>query len=59
MLHCEKLISEKKVHQLLDWKHSGFSLDAGDKPIASEDVEGRRRLAEPKRSGDRQPARLP
>lgn len=46
MLHREKLISEKKVHQLLDWKHSGFSLDAGDKPIAADDVEGRRRLAE-------------
>jgi hypothetical protein len=46
MLHREKLISEKKVRQLLDWKYSGFSLDAGDKPIAADDVEGRRRLAE-------------
>ncbi len=45
-LRREKLISEKKARQLLGWKHSGFSLDAGDKPVASHDVEGRRRLAE-------------
>ncbi len=42
----EKLISAKKARQLLGWKHSGFSLDAGEKPVASHDVEGRRRLAE-------------
>ncbi|MBL9155007.1 MAG: transposase [Verrucomicrobiales bacterium] len=45
-LHHEKLISEKKARQLLAWTHSGFSLDAGEKPVASHDVEGRRRLAE-------------
>ncbi len=28
------------------WTHSGFSLDAGEKPVASQDVEGRKRLAE-------------
>ncbi len=42
----EKLISEKKARQLLGWKHSGFSVDAGESPVASRDVEGRRRLAE-------------
>ncbi len=38
----EKLISEKKARQLLGWKHSGFSVDAGESPVASRDVEGRR-----------------
>ena len=42
----ERLISEKKARQLPGWKHSGFSLDAGEKHVASDDVEGRRRLAE-------------
>jgi len=42
----EKLISQRKARQLLTWKNSGFSLDAGDKPISAKDVEGRRRLAE-------------
>ena len=42
----EKLISQRKARQLLAWKNSGFSLDAGEKPIAANDVEGRRRLAE-------------
>ncbi len=40
----EKLISEKKSRQLLNWKHSGFSLDAGDKPVHS--AAGRQQLAE-------------
>jgi hypothetical protein len=31
----EKLISAKKASQLLGWKHSGFSLDAGEKPVES------------------------
>jgi hypothetical protein len=44
-LRREKLVSEKKARQLLGWKHSGFSLDAGEKPVASHDIEGRRRLA--------------
>ena len=42
----EKLLSRKKADQMLTWKHSGFSLDAGDKPVAAFDVDGRRRLAE-------------
>jgi hypothetical protein len=42
----EKLISEKKARQLLGWTHSGFSLDAGEKPVAARDADGRRRLAE-------------
>ena len=40
----EKLISEKKSRQLLNWKHSGFNLDAGDKPVHS--AAGRQQLAE-------------
>jgi len=45
-LRREKLISEKKLRHLLGWKHSGFNLDAGDKPVAANNVEGRRCLAE-------------
>ena len=45
-LLSEKLISDKKARQLLGWKHSGFSLDAGEKPVASHDLDGRRRLAQ-------------
>ncbi len=40
----KKIISERKARQLLDWKHSGFSLDAGDKPVHS--AAGRQQLAE-------------
>jgi len=46
LLRREKLISESKLRQLLAWNHSGFSLDASEKPVASSDVEGRKRLAE-------------
>jgi hypothetical protein len=46
LLRDEKLISERKLRQLLAWTHSGFSLDAGEKPVAPYDVEGRKRLAE-------------
>ena len=46
LLRDEKLISESKLRQLLAWTHSGFSLDAGEKPVAPHDVEGRKRLAE-------------
>ena len=46
LLRDEKLISERKLRQLLAWTHSGFSLDAGGKPVAPHDVEGRKRLAE-------------
>jgi hypothetical protein len=34
------------LRQLLAWTHSGFSLDAGEKPVAPHDVEGRKPLAE-------------
>jgi len=40
----EKLLSDKKARQLLNWKHSGFSLDAGDRPVNS--AAGRQQLAE-------------
>jgi hypothetical protein len=46
LLRREKLISDRKLRQLLAWTHSGFSLDAGEKPVAPNDVEGRKRLAE-------------
>ena len=46
VLRREKLISEKRLRQLLGWAHSGFHLDAGKEPVAAGDVEGRRRLAE-------------
>jgi hypothetical protein len=46
LLRDEKLISEKKLRQILAWTHSGFSLDASEKPVAPHDVEGRKRLAE-------------
>ena len=45
-LRREKLISEKKLRQLLGWTHSGFNLDAGEEPVGSHDVYGRQRLAE-------------
>jgi len=45
-LRREKLISEKKLRQLLGWTHSGFNLDAGEDPIGSHDFHGRQRLAE-------------
>ena len=46
VLRGEKLISEKKLRQLLGWTHSGFNLDAGEDPIGSHDVHSRQRLAE-------------
>jgi len=55
----EKLLSRKKADQMLTWKHSGFSLDAGDKPVSSYNIAGRRNLAEPERSGDRLPPGSP
>ena len=41
-----KLLTERKARDLLAWRHSGFNLDAGEKPVAADDVEGRRDLAE-------------
>ena len=37
-----KLLTEKKARDLLNWKHSGFNLDAGEKPVAADDIDGRR-----------------
>jgi hypothetical protein len=37
-----KLLTEKKARDLLSWKHSGFNLDAREKPVAADDVDGRR-----------------
>ena len=55
-----KHLSARKTADLLSWKHSGFHIDSGgEAPIAPHDTDGRKRLAEPERSGDRQPARLP
>ncbi len=45
-LVSHKLLSEKKACDLLGWKHSGFNLDAGEKAVAADDIDGRRRLAE-------------
>jgi hypothetical protein len=42
-----KLISPKKLADLLSWKHSGFHIhDGGEKPVAAHDSAGRKRLAE-------------
>ena len=46
-LHKAKLISNKRIANLLSWKHSGFSIHSGGvKPIAQFDRKGRQRLAE-------------
>ena len=45
-----KHLSAQKVSELLAWKHSGFHIDGGEKPVASGDTKGRQRLAEPERS---------
>jgi len=34
------------VAKLLSWRHSGFTLDAGESPLAAADTAGRQRLAE-------------
>ena len=42
-----KLISPKKLADLLAWKHSGFHIhDGGEKPVPGHDSAGRKRLAE-------------
>jgi hypothetical protein len=42
-----KLISPKKLADLLSWKHSGFSIhDGGEKAVPAHDSAGRKRLAE-------------
>ena len=46
-LLAAKLISQRKVTELLGWKHSGFHIDSGgEAPVAPHDTDGRRRLAE-------------
>ena len=41
-----KHLSAQKVSELLAWKHSGFHIDGGEKPVAPGDTKGRQRLAE-------------
>gem|GEM_PF-1256792 len=46
-LRDAKLISPKKLADLLSWKHSGFHIDnGGEKPVPAHDTAGRRGLAE-------------
>jgi hypothetical protein len=45
-LRAAKLVSAQKVTELLSWKHSGFHIDGGEKPVAPGDTKGRQRLAE-------------
>jgi hypothetical protein len=46
-LRESKLISPKKLADLLAWKHSGFHIhDGGEKPVPAHDSAGRKRLAE-------------
>ena len=35
-----------QIAKLQNWRHSGFSVDAGEAPLAADDAAGRRRLAE-------------
>jgi hypothetical protein len=39
-------LADWQVAKLKNWRHSGFSVDAGEAPIAAADATGRRRLAE-------------
>ncbi len=41
-----KLISAAKLSDLLGWKHSGFHVNHGQKPVAPHDIAGRKHLAE-------------
>jgi len=45
-LQAAGALAEWQVARLKAWRHSGFSLDAGEAPIAADDAAGRRRLAE-------------
>jgi hypothetical protein len=40
-----KHLSERKVADLLAWKHSGFHIDGGENPVGPGDTKGRQRLA--------------
>jgi transposase-like protein len=46
VLRESKLLSAHKAAELLSWKHSGFHIDGGEKPVAPGDAKGRQRLAE-------------
>ena len=46
ILRDGKHLSAQKVTELLSWKHSGFHIDGGEKPVAPGDTKGRQRLAE-------------
>ena len=35
-----------QIARLKEWRHTGFTLDAGEAPLAADDAAGRRRLAE-------------
>lgn len=59
ILRNQKHLSAHKVTDLVAWKHSGFHIDGGEKPVAPGDTKGRQRLAEPERSGDRLSAGQP
>ena len=41
VLRDEKHLSAQKVAELLSWKHSGFHIDGGEKPVAPGDTKGR------------------
>jgi hypothetical protein len=60
ILREKKLISPNKLSDLPGWKHSGFHVhDGRDDLIGANNRDGRKRLAEPERSGDRQPNGCP
>ena len=39
-------LADWQIAKLQNWRHSGFSVDAGEAPLAADDAAGRRRLAE-------------
>lgn len=45
-LRAAGALADWQIAKLQNWRHSGFSLDAGEAPIAADDAVGRRRLAE-------------
>ena len=46
-LRDAKLISPRKLANLLSWKHPGFNIDnGGEQPVPAYDADGRKRLAE-------------
>ena len=45
-LRAAGALADWQVAKLKSWRHSGFSIDAGEAPLAADDAAGRRRLAE-------------